>query len=60
MACKFGKINRGLSKENFKEGYNKIKEFYNYAFGIKKRQLYRGELNIPNFKEICMKICNGF
>ena len=29
MACKFGKINRGLSKENFKEGYNKIKEFYN-------------------------------
>lgn len=61
MACKFGKINKGLSKENFVEGYNKIKEFYNYSFGDKKGQLYRGVLNISdNFKEMCIKICNGF
>ncbi len=42
MACKFGKFNMRLSKENFVEGYNKIKEFYNYAFGIKKGSCIEG------------------
>lgn len=36
MTCKFGKIDKGLTEENFQAGYKKIKEFYEYSFGNKK------------------------
>lgn len=61
MACMLEKKDGKELEMDFQAGYKKIKEFYDYSFGAKKDQSYRGELCISDdFKEICMKICNGF
>lgn len=61
MACRFGEVKGRALEENFQRGYKKIKEVYDYAFGIGKKEWYRGAIDIPdNFKEICIKLCNGF
>ncbi len=44
MVCRFGENYGKESEENFKIGYEKIKEVYDYAFGIGKKRLYRGEI----------------
>lgn len=60
MACKFGKLDGKESEENFKIGYAKIKEVYDYAFGICEKRCYRGAIEISdNFKELCLRICSG-
>lgn len=60
MTCRFGKLDGEESEENFKIGYEKIKEAYNYAFGIGEKRWYKGAIEIgDNFKEICLKICSG-
>lgn len=61
LACRFGENQGEESEENFKIGYTKIKEVYDYAFGIGKKRCYKGVIEISdNFKEICIKLCNGF
>lgn len=61
MTCRFGENQGEESEENFKIGYTKIKEVYNYAFGIGEKRWYKGAIEINNnFKEICIKLCNGF
>ncbi len=60
MACRFGELEGEESEENFNIGYEKIKEVYNYAFGIGEKQWYKGVIEISdNFKEICLRICSG-
>lgn len=60
MACRFGKLDGQESEENFKIGYAKIKEVYDYAFGIGEKRWYKGAIEISdNFKEICLRICSG-
>lgn len=60
MACRFGKLDGQESEENFKIGYAKIKEVYDYAFGIGEKRWYKGAIGISdNFKEICLRICSG-
>lgn len=60
MACKFGKLDGQESEENFEMGYAKIKEVFDYAFGIGEKRWYRGAIEISdNFKEICLRICSG-
>ena len=60
MACRFGRLNGNESEEDFKIGYAKIKEVYDYAFGIGKKQYYKGAIEISDdFKAICLKICSG-
>lgn len=60
MACKFGKLDGQESEENFEIGYTKIKEVYDYAFGIGEKRWYNGAIEISdNFKEICLRICSG-
>lgn len=61
MTCLFGENQGEESEENFKIGYTKIKEVYDYAFGIDEKRWYKGAIEINNnFKEICIKLCNGF
>ena len=61
MTCRFGENQGEESEENFKIGYTKIKEVYDYTFGIGEKRWYRGAIEInDNFKEICIKLCNGF
>lgn len=61
MTCRFGENQGEESEENFKIGYAKIKEVYDYAFGFGERRWYNGAIEINNnFKEICIKLCNGF
>lgn len=60
MACKFGKLDEQESEENFEMGYAKIKEVFDYAFGIGEKRWYKGAIEISdNFKEICLRICSG-
>lgn len=60
MACKFGKLDEQESEENFEIGYAKIKEVFDYAFGIGEKRWYKGVIEISdNFKEICLRICSG-
>ena len=60
MACRFGKLDGEESEENFKIGYEKIKEVYDYAFGIGEKRWYMGTIEISdNFKETCLRICSG-
>lgn len=60
MACKFGKLDGQESEENFEIGYAKIKEVFDYAFGIGEKRWYKGAIEISdNFKEICLRICSG-
>lgn len=60
MACRFGNTN-SESEENFKIGYEKIKEVYDYAFGIGEKRWYDGAIEISdNFRGICIGLCNGF
>ncbi len=60
MACKFGKLDGQESEENFEMGYAKIKEVFDYAFGIGEKRWYKGAIEISdNFKEICLRICSG-
>jgi len=60
MTCRFGENQGGESEENFKIGYTKIKEVYDYAFGIGEKQRYNGAIEISdNFKKICLRICSG-
>ena len=60
MACRFGKLDGQESEENFKIGYAKIKEVFDYAFGIGEKRWYKGAIEISdNFKEICLRICSG-
>lgn len=60
MACRFGNTN-SESEENFKIGYEKIKEVYDYAFGIGEKRWYDGAIEISDtFKDICIGLCNGF
>lgn len=61
MTCRFGENQGEESEENFNIGYTKIKEVYDYAFGISEKRWYNGAIEINNnFKEICIKLCNGF
>lgn len=61
MTCRFGKNQGEESEENFNIGYAKIKEVYDYAFGMGEKRWYKGAIEInDNFKEICIKLCNGF
>lgn len=61
LACRFGENQGEESEENFKIGYTKIKEVYDYAFGIGEKRWYNGAIEInENFKEIFIKLCNGF
>lgn len=61
LSCRFGENQGEESEENFKIGYTKIKEVYDYAFGIGEKRWYNGAIEINNnFKEICIKLCNGF
>ena len=60
MACRFGKLDGQESEENFEIGYAKIKEVFDYAFGIGEKRWYKGAIEISdNFKEICLRICSG-
>lgn len=60
MACRFGTTG-SESEENFKMGYEKIKEVYDYAFGIGEKRWYNGVIEInDNFQDICIGLCNGF
>lgn len=60
MACNFGKLDGQESEENFEIGYAKIKEVFDYAFGIGEKRWYKGAIEISdNFKEICLRICSG-
>lgn len=60
MACKFGKLDGQESEENYEIGYAKIKEVFDYAFGIGEKRWYKGAIEISdNFKEICLRICSG-
>lgn len=59
LACRFGENQGEESEENFEIGYTKIKEVYDYAFGIGEKRWYKGAIEINNnFKEIC--VSNGF
>ncbi len=61
LVCQFGENQGEESEENFKIGYTKIKEVYDYAFGIGEKRWYNGAIEINNnFKEIFIKLCNGF
>lgn len=61
MTCRFGKNQGEESEENFNIGYAKIKEVYDYAFGMGEKRWYKCAIEInDNFKEICIKLCNGF
>lgn len=61
MTCRFGENKGEESEENFKIGYTKIKEVYDYTFGIGEKRWYKGAIEINNnLKEICIKLCNGF
>ena len=61
MACLFGENQGEGLEKNFKIGFAKIKAVYDYAFGIGEEQLYNVAIEIhDNFKEICIKLCNGF
>lgn len=60
MACRFGKLDGQESEENFEIGYAKIKEVFDYAFGIGEKRWYNGAIEISdNFKAICLRICSG-
>ncbi|MEY8434029.1 P-loop NTPase fold protein [Lachnospiraceae bacterium 48-42] len=62
MACQFAEFGNN-SEENFKTGYEKIKEVYEHTFNINidGKRYYKGRIRIHNnFKEKCLKICNGF
>lgn len=61
MACRFGENQGEESEENFHIGYTKIKEVYDYAFGMGEKRWFNGAIEINNnFKEICIKLYNGF
>ena len=58
--CRFGKLDGQESEENCKIGNAKIKEVYDYAFGIGEKRWYKCAIEISdNFKEICLRICSG-
>ncbi len=63
LACRFGE-ERGKQKEEeekFKMGFEKIKEAYEYSFGIKEMKWHDGMIELDeNFKELCLRICSGF
>lgn len=60
MACRFGENQGEELEENFNIGYAKIKEVYDYAFGIGEKRWYKGAIEVSdNFKEICLRICSG-
>lgn len=59
MACRFGTSTE--TKIDFEIGYGKIKEVYDYAFGIGEKRWYDGAIEVnDNFKGICIGLCNGF
>lgn len=61
MTCRFGENQGEESEENFKIGFTRIKEVYDYAFGIGEKRWYNGTLEINNnIKKICEKLCSGF
>lgn len=61
MTCRFGENQGEESEDNFRIGFTKIKEVYDYAFGMGEKRWYNGAIEISNnFKEICIKVCNGF
>ena len=63
LACRFGE-ERGKQKEDeekFQMGFEKIKEAYDYSFGIKEMKWHEGIIELDeNFKELCLRICSGF
>lgn len=63
LACRFGD-ERGKQKdeeEKFKMGFEKIKEAYDYTFGINEMKWHDGVIELDeNFKELCLRICSGF
>lgn len=62
LACRFG-FEQGKEnemEERFQVGYKKIEEFYNYSFGVDEKRWYKGMIDIDNFKELCLKMCNRF
>lgn len=60
IACRFGNLYGQETEEDFEIGYAKIKEVYDYTFGIGEKQWYKGTIQISaNFKDICLRICSG-
>ncbi len=63
LACRFGE-ERGKQKEEgekLRMGIEKIKEAYDYSFGIKEMKWHEGIIEVDeNFKELCLRICSGF
>lgn len=61
LACRFGQNRNDETIENYIEGYEKIKEVYDYAFGIGEKRWHRGAIEISDeFAQICIRLCNGF
>lgn len=62
LACRFGEES-GKQKddeEKFQMGFEKIKEAYDYSFGIKEMKWHAGMIELDeNFKELCLRICSG-
>ena len=57
MICDFAG-DRRMNEENYQKGFEKIYRIYECTFGTNK--MYDGELDISrDFKEICIKVCNG-
>ena len=58
LACRFGKTQLKTS-ESFNEGFEEIKNLYEWIFGNKKD--YIGRLDVSaDLKNVCIKVCNGF
>lgn len=62
LACRFGeeREKQKEEEEKFQMGFVKIKEAYDYSFGIKEMKWHDGMIDLDNkFKELCLKICSG-
>ena len=57
MVCRFGK-NGAFDEENYKNGFEKINEVYEWTFGANKQ--YSGTLDLSrDLKDICIRVCGG-
>ncbi|WP_418752464.1 KAP family P-loop NTPase fold protein [Frisingicoccus sp.] len=60
VAYKFS-IDGRESDEGFQEGYMLFEEAYDYIFGTKQEENFKGKLDLNrDIKQICIQICNGF
>ena len=63
LACRFGEESgkQKEEEEKFNMGFEKIKEAYDYSFGIEEMKWHDGVIELDeNFKELCLRICSGF